>query len=56
LKLDANREIVFQEGGGVSSGNASHRLFFNKPNNSLDLQDSGGIRFLTGPDQQTERM
>ena len=56
LKIDANREVLFTDGGQLRSFDNSHRIVFNRPNNRLELYESGDIVFLTGGGAPSERM
>jgi len=48
LKIDANREILFTDGGQLKSFDNTHRIVFNRANNRLELFEAGDIVFLTG--------
>lgn len=56
LKIDANREVFFTDGGQLRSFDNSHRIAFNRPNNRLELYEFGDIIFLTGGAAPAERM
>jgi hypothetical protein len=56
LRIDANREILFFDGGQIRSSDLSHRIVFNRPNNRLELHEFGDIVFLTGGAAPVERM
>lgn len=56
LKIDANREVLFTDGGQLRSFDNSHRIVFNRANNRLELYEFGDIAFLTGGASPAERM
>jgi hypothetical protein len=56
LKIDANREVFFMDGGQLRSFDNSHRIVFNRANNRLELYEYGDIAFLTGGAAPAERM
>ena len=56
LKLDDQREIVFQDNGQLRSFDNNHKLVFDRANNLLELQELGDIRFLTGGPAPSEKL
>jgi hypothetical protein len=56
LRLEGDRELLFQDGGQIRSFDDTHKLVFNRPSNLLELHERGSIRFLTGSPAPTERM
>ena len=56
LRLDDQREIVFQDNGQLRSFDDTHKLVFDRANNLLELHELGDIRFLTGGPAPTERL
>jgi Chaperone of endosialidase len=56
LRLDARREVLFQDEGQIRSFDDTHKLVFNRGGNLLELHEQGDIRFLTGGPSPTERL
>jgi hypothetical protein len=56
LRIDANREVLFADGGQLRSLDNSHRIVFNRANNRLELHEFGDIAFHTGGAAPAERM
>jgi Chaperone of endosialidase len=56
LRLEAGRELFFQDQGQIRSFDDTHKLVFNRGGNLLELHEQGDIRFLTGGPPPTERL
>jgi hypothetical protein len=56
LRLDAGREVLFQDQGQLRSFDDTHKLVFNRAGNLLELHEQGDIRFLTGAPTPSERL
>jgi len=56
LRLEIDREILFQDNGQIRSFDDHHKLVFNRQGNFLDLHELGAIRFLTGSPTPLEKM
>lgn len=56
LRLEANRELLFQDNGQLRSFDDNHRLVFNRAGSLLELHEVGDIRFLTGAPIPTEKL
>ena len=56
LKLDAGREVFFTDNGQIKSFDGSHRLFFNRQANRMELHEFGDIVMLTGGANPTEKL
>jgi hypothetical protein len=56
LRLDAGREVLFQDQGQIRAFDDTHKLVFNRAGNLLELHEQGDIRLLTGTPTPTERL
>jgi Chaperone of endosialidase len=56
LRLDAGREVLFQDQGQIRAFDDTHRLVFDRGGNLLELHEQGAIRFLTGAPAPSERL
>jgi hypothetical protein len=56
LRLEGDRELLFQDGGQIRSFDDTHKLVFNRPSNLLELHERGSIRFLTGGPTPSEKV
>jgi hypothetical protein len=56
LRLQSDREILFEDNGQIRSFDHNHRLVFDRAGGLLELHEAGAIRFLTGSPTPTERM
>jgi hypothetical protein len=56
LRLDAGREVLFQDQGQIRSFDDAHKLVFNRAGQLLELHEQGAIRFLTGAPTPAERL
>ena len=56
LRLDAGREVLFQDQGQIRAFDDTHRLVFNRAGSLLELHEQGAIRFLTGAPTPSERL
>ena len=56
LRLDAGREVLFQDQGQIRAFDDTHRLVFNRAGGLLELHEQGAIRFLTGAPAPAERL
>jgi hypothetical protein len=56
LRLEAQREIVFQDNGQIRSFDGNHKLVFNRGGNLLEMHEQGDIRFLTGGPPPAEKL
>jgi hypothetical protein len=48
LQLDAGRELFFEDGGQIRSGDDNHRILFRRGENKLELREFGDIVFSPG--------
>ncbi len=56
LRLEAGRQIIFQDDGQIRSSDDTHKLVFNRQDNRLEVHDTGDISLLTGAPTPTERL
>src|SRR5262245_60357790 len=56
LRLDAGREILFQDQGQIRAFDDTHKLVFDRAGGLLELHEQGAIRFLTGGPAPSERL
>ena len=56
LRLDAGREVLFQDQGQIRAFDDTHRLVFDRAGSLLELHEQGAIRFLTGAPAPSERL
>jgi cytoskeletal protein CcmA (bactofilin family) len=56
LRLEVDRELLFQDGGQIRSFDDTHKLVFDRPSNLLELHELGSIRFLTGGPTPSEKV
>ena len=56
LRLDAGREVLFQDQGQIRAADDAHRLVFDRAAGLLELHEQGAIRFLTGGPAPSERL
>jgi Chaperone of endosialidase len=56
LRLEANREIFFADGGQLRSLDNAHRIAFNRAANLLQFFEYGDITFATGGASPSERL
>jgi hypothetical protein len=56
LRLEVDREILFQDNGQLRSFDDTHRLVFDRSGGLLELHEAGAIRLLTGSPTPTERL
>jgi hypothetical protein len=56
LRLDAGREVLFQDQGQIRAFDDTHRLVFDRTGGLLELHEQGAIRFLTGGPAPVERL
>jgi hypothetical protein len=56
LRLDSQREILFQDNGQIRSFDDNHRLVFARSANRMELREQGDITFSAGGSPPPERM
>ena len=56
LSLDANREVFFADNGQLRSFDDTHKIFFNRANNRMEISEFGDIVFNTGGANPPERL
>ena len=56
LRLEIDRELLFQDNGQIRSLDDTHRLVFDRTGGLLELHEAGAIRLLTGSPTPTERL
>jgi hypothetical protein len=56
LRLEAGREVLFEDNGQIRSLDDNHRLVFNRAGNQVELHALGALRFLTGAPAPTEKL